>query len=194
MKIILATTSPYRIEAFKKLDLDFDAEGSNVDEYGIERPEKPVELVQFLAKLKAEAVAKNHSKGIVIGFDSVGYFQGKILEKPKNREEIINRLKSLSSNRYSFYTGIYIVSLAENRSISDFVETEVLMRDINEQEINKYLDQDSKYNTYAHGYDPLGHYSSTFVKEIKGSWSSFLQGIPLAKIMEMLFKIGYKLN
>ena len=94
MKIILATTSPYRIEAFKKLDLDFDAEGSNVDEYGIERPEKPVELVQFLAKLKAEAVAKNHSKGIVIGFDSVGYFQGKILEKPKNREEIINRLKN----------------------------------------------------------------------------------------------------
>ncbi len=194
MKIILATSSPYRQETFKRLGLDFIAESSNVDEYGAERPGKPEELVKYLSKLKAEAVAKNHSKGIIIGFDSVGYFQGKILEKPKNKKEAINRLKFLSNNKYSFYTGIYMLNLVENKHISDFVKTEVLMRNINKQEINKYLEQDSKYNTYALGYDPLGHYSSTFIKEVNGSWSSLLQGIPLAKIMEMLFEIGYKLD
>ena len=194
MKIILATISPYRIDAFQKLDLDFITEGSNVDEYGIERPEEPGELVKYLAKLKAEAVAKNYSQGIVIGFDSVGYFEGKVLEKPKDKKEITDRLKSLSNNGYYFYTGIYMINLEDGKVARDSTKTKVLMRDINEKEINKYLKQDPNYNTYAHGYDPLGHYSSTFIKEINGSWSSLLQGIPLAKIMEMLFEIGYKLN
>ena len=67
------------------------------------------------------------------------------------------------------------------------------MKNISEKEINKYLEQDSKYNTHAHGYNPLEYYSSAFVKEIKGSWNN-LNGIPLAKIMEMLFEMGYNLD
>jgi septum formation protein len=194
MKTILATTSPHRIKAFQKLDLDFITEASNVDEYTPERPGGPKELVKYLAKLKAEAVIKNHSEGIVIGFDSVGYFNGKILEKPQNKEESISRLKTLSNNTYSFYTGIYMFNLDNGISLLDSVKTELSMKNIDEKEIIKYLKQDSKYNTYAHGYDPLEHYSSTFVKEIKGSWSNVLLGIPLSKIMEMLFEIGYKLD
>ena len=77
MKIILATSSLHRIEIFQKLGLDFTTESSNVDEYGPERPKNPKKLVKYLAKLKAEAVAKNYSSGIIIGFDSVGYFNEK---------------------------------------------------------------------------------------------------------------------
>jgi len=73
MKIILATTSPYRIEAFKFLEIDFTAEGSKVDESQVER-NNPEDLVRELSKLKAEAVAKNHKDAIVIGMDSAGYF------------------------------------------------------------------------------------------------------------------------
>ena len=62
MKLILATISPYRIEAFKKLGVDFIAEGSNVDEEHADRPTDPVDLIQYLAKLKAEAVAQRHTE------------------------------------------------------------------------------------------------------------------------------------
>ena len=86
MKIILATTSPYRREAFGYLGIPFEAEGSNVDESQFERKD-PKELVKNLSRLKAEAVAKNHSDTIVIGFDSITYFRGKILEKPKSKED-----------------------------------------------------------------------------------------------------------
>ena len=194
LKIILATSSPYRQEAFKDLDLDFITESSDVDEYGANRPDNPENLVKYLSKLKAEAVTKNHSKGIVIGFDSVGYFNGKILEKPKSRDEAYNRLKALSGNKYYFYTGIYMVNLAKNKHISKVIKTEIFVRDLKKNEIDKYLDQDANYNTYSHGYDPLGHYSASFIKSINGSWSSVLKGIPLETIMEMLFEIGYKLE
>ena len=81
--LILATTSPYRLEIFKKLGLHFTSEGSNVDEYTADRPSNPEDLTKYLAKLKAESVAENYQTGIVIGFDSVGLFNGEILEKPR---------------------------------------------------------------------------------------------------------------
>jgi septum formation protein len=192
-QIILATSSPYRQEAFRFLGLDFVAQGSEVDEYFDGRPDSPGDLVQHLAKLKAESVAKKFDAGIVVGFDSVGWFNGQILEKPKSREEALQRLKSLSGNTHQFYTGIYMINLETGKNISNLVATNAEVRKLTDDDINKYLDQDPKYNTYALGYDPLGHYSSTFVRKIDGSYNNLTRGIPLEAIVEMLFDIGYKL-
>ena len=110
-KIILATSSPHRKRTFKTLGINFIAEGSNVDEYRTDRPTNPRELVQCLARLKAEAVAERHSEGIVDGFDSVAYFREEIFEKPKSREEAYERLKRLSRKQHDFYTGVHIINL-----------------------------------------------------------------------------------
>lgn len=191
-KIILATASPYRQKAFHFLGLDFVAQTSDVDESFDGRPDSPEELVLHLAKLKAEAVAKHHDLGIVIGFDSVGWFNKQILEKPKSREKAFQRLKSLSGNNHQFYTGIHMINLESGKVVFKVVITNVEVRDLSDFEINKYLDQDSKFNTYALGYDPLENYSSTFVKKINGSYNNLLRGIPLETIVEMLPDVGYK--
>ena len=190
-KIMLATTSPYRKETFGYLGIPFEAEGSNTDESQAERND-PEKLVKSLSKLKAEAVAKNHSDAIVIGMDSVTYFNDKILEKPKSREEDFQRLKELSGNNHQFYTGVYIVNTATNKAISRVVITDVFMRKLSDEEINKYLDEDPHFNTYALGYDPVKHISSSFVKKIEGSYYNLLGGIPLETIVEMLTEVGYK--
>jgi len=191
-KIILATASPYRQKAFRSLDLDFIAQTSDVDESFDGRPNSPEKLVLHLAKLKAEAVAKHHDSGIIIGFDSVGWFNKQILEKPKSREKAFERLKSLSGNNHQFYTGIHIINIESGKVIFKAVITDVEIRNLLDSEINKYLDQDSKFNTYALGYDPLDHYSSTFVRKINGSYNNLIRGIPLETIVEMLPGVGYK--
>ena len=84
-KIILATTSPYRIETFGYLGIPFEAEGSNVDESQVER-NNPEELVKTLSKLKAESVAKNHLNAIVIGLDSVGFLKEKSLKSQNQKK------------------------------------------------------------------------------------------------------------
>lgn len=190
-KIILATTSPYRRETFGYLGIDFEVEGSNVDESQVER-NNPEELVKQLSKLKAEAVAKNHPDAIVIGMDSVTCFNGKILEKPKSREEDFQRLRALSGNQHQFYTGIHMINTASNKVNSKVVKTEVFMRNLSGEEINKYLNEDPNFNTYALGYDPVKHVSASFVKRIEGSYYNLLGGIPLETIVEMLPEIGYK--
>ena len=83
LKVVLATSSPYRQEAFEFLGIDFEIEGSKVDESQVERAD-PQELVKQLSKLKAETVASKYPEAVVIGMDSVGYFNGQILEKPKS--------------------------------------------------------------------------------------------------------------
>ncbi|HLE06133.1 MAG TPA: Maf family protein [Candidatus Nanoarchaeia archaeon] len=50
--IILATSSPYRQEAFKMLGLKFIAQSSEVNEKFANRPNDPEELVKLLSKLK----------------------------------------------------------------------------------------------------------------------------------------------
>ena len=191
--IILATVSPYRKETFKVLGLSFDSEESGVDESQIARS-NPEELVRELSRLKAEKVAENHSKAVIIGFDSVGYFNGQILEKPKLREESFQRLKDLSGGNHKFYTGIHMINITTGQTLAKVVETEVFLRELSEQEINRYLDEDPDFNTYALGYDPYKHYSSTFIKSIKGSYYNLLQGLPLETIVEMLAEIGYESN
>lgn len=191
-KIILATTSPYRIEALRFLGIDFKAEGSKIDESQAERKD-PEELVKTLSRLKAEAVAKNHSDAIVIGMDSVGCFNGKILEKPRSKKEGYKRLKILSGNNFQFFTGICVVNAVDNKTISKIVRTDLIMRDLTDSEINKYLDEDVHFNTYALGFDPLGHVSASFIREIKGSYNNLLRGIPLEAMTEMLLGVGCKL-
>ena len=187
-KIILATTSPYRKEAFSYLGIPFESEGSEVDESQLER-NNPEELIKNLSKLKAEAVAKKHSEAIVIGMDSIAYFNGQILEKPKSKEEAFKRLKSFSGNQHQFYTGVHIINTASYKTLSKIVKTDVFMRELSEKEINKYLNEDPYSNTYALGYDPVKHFSSSFVKKIEGSYYNLLSGIPLETIIEMLSKI-----
>ncbi|MDD5133437.1 MAG: Maf family protein [Candidatus Nanoarchaeia archaeon] len=192
-KIILATTSIYRKKAFRVLGLEFIAKGSDINEYFEDRPNTPKELVLYLSKLKADAVSKNYSEGIIVGFDSVGWFKGQILEKPKSRQEAFQRLKSLSRDSFQFYTGIYMKNLETKQYLRKAVVTKVNTRNLTNSEINKYLDQDEKFNTYALGFDPLGHYSSTFISKIEGSYNNILKGIPLEMIVEMLPLVGYKI-
>lgn len=187
MKIILATTSPYRIEAMKLTGIPFEAKASNVEEKFDGRPNNPEELVKHLSKLKAEAVAKDSPNSLVIGMDTIIFFEGKILEKPKSYEEAFERLKEYSSGKkQELHTGITLINTKTKEIRQEVVKSSVNFREITEEEIKRYLGEDSRYNTYAFGYDPLGHSSSTFIQNLEGDPNNILRGIPTAKIVEMI--------
>ncbi|MFA5777543.1 MAG: Maf family protein [Parcubacteria group bacterium] len=192
-KIILATASPYRKRAFETLGIDFEICPSDIDERFKNRPKDPRKLVLELAKRKCEAVAERYKKGIIIGFDSVAYCNGKILEKPKNLKEAKKRILMMSSRKFDFYTGLYIKDIESGKNIGKIAETKGEMRKISKEEVDFYHKQDQKGIGYAIGFDVKYNFSSTFVKEIRGSYLNFLDGIPLEEILEMLYKIGFKL-
>ena len=85
-------------------------------------------------------------------------------------------------------------NIETGKEASTVVVTEVTLRDLTTAEINKYLNQDPNFNTYAIGFDPVGNYSCTFVKELKGSYNNFLRGMPLEAVAELLPKVGYEIK
>ncbi|MBI2578686.1 MAG: Maf family protein [Candidatus Aenigmarchaeota archaeon] len=194
MKIILATASPYRKRAFAALGIPFTAEGSGVEEDFEGRPGNPEELVLVLAKKKAEAVAKNHREGIVIGFDSVGLFEGAVLEKPESEEELFERLKDLSGKSHEFITGVHMINVSSGRFLSKAVKTKAFFRVLKDEEIKKYISEDPDYGTFAVGYDPWNHISSSFAERIEGSYHNLISGVPLEAIVEMLYEMGFRLT
>ncbi|MFH1307679.1 MAG: Maf family protein [archaeon] len=187
-KIILATTSPYRIQACKDALIEVIPEGSEINEDFKGRPELPDDLVKELAKRKAEVVALNHNSGIIIGLDSLAYFRSQILEKPKSEQEAFDRLKSFSGNKLEFLTGVHLINKnnSPQTALSKVVHSDLYMRNLSDQEITEYLETDPRYKTLALGFCLLYHKSASFVKEIRGDYNSPLRGIPLSVIIEMI--------
>jgi len=190
--LVLATTSILRKQAFDELGIPYEAVGSDIDERFEGRPTNPRILVLELARLKTKAVAEKYPNSLVIGFDSVAYLQGKILEKPKSKQEVYERLKDFSDNSYEFFTGVCLTD--ENYTESELVETKAWVRKIDHSEMIKYIKQDKNFKRYAQGFDPWNTFGSSFIQKIEGSYNNILKGIPLEIIVQMIKKRGFKIK
>ena len=87
-----------------------------------------------------------------------------------------------------------MINLDNGKVLSDVVETKAWFRELRDEEIEKYLEQDSMFKTYALGYAPPEHYSASFIIKIEGSFNNLCWGLPVERIMSMLFEIGYELK
>lgn len=186
-KIILATTSWVRIKEFKKSGIYFEQMGSNVDESVVERKD-PRLLVSKLSKMKCEAVAKKYHEGIVMGFDSVGYFENEFLEKPITKKESFNRIKRMFDKEAKFITGIHMINTKTGKQTSEVIETCFLLKKLTDKQITDYLGQEEKFNTLALGFNPTKYPFKDVLKITKGNPDNLL-GLPMKDIKEMIQKI-----
>lgn len=123
-KIILASKSPSRKMLLEKIGLDFVVEASDFEEdMSIDLP--AVELIQVLAKGKAENVAAKHEEGIVIGADTFIEFEGEYLGKPHTPKRAKEMLRRLSGKSHLIYTGFAVVDANTNKAVTRAVETKV---------------------------------------------------------------------
>ena len=87
-KIILASGSPRRKELMTQAQIPFEIKVSQCKEKITK--ERPDEVVLELSLQKAEAVAwETAGEAIVIGADTVVALDGKIMGKPRGREEAL---------------------------------------------------------------------------------------------------------
>lgn len=104
MKLILASNSRTRKEVLDKVGVLYEVMPSNIEEHSDKVD--PKEYVMDLSCQKAEAVSENIENGVILSADSIIYIDDKKLEKPKNKEEARNMLKSLSGRVNYAVTGV----------------------------------------------------------------------------------------
>lgn len=184
MNIILASKSPRRREVLSWMGIPFTVEVCTEPErYD---PNRSVyEIVQQLARQKAEFVFRNHSDACVIGADTVVELDGEILGKPSDADQAKEYLNRMQGRSHTVYTGVAVLKqdYADVRTIT----THVTFRPMSECEIEWYVSTgDPLDKAGAYGIQGLG---SVFVESIEGNYFNVI-GLPAPTVYEMLLAAG----
>ena len=136
MKILLGSNSPRRKELLQSLGFDFEVVSIDCDEVFPEN--LSVEnIAGYLSELKADAYRNLEKNEILLTSDTIVTFEGKVLGKPKNREEAVEMLSHLSGKTHQVYTGISFKTSENIITKTDVAEVE--FSKISNDEIDFYI-------------------------------------------------------
>jgi septum formation protein len=134
--LILASTSRYRRELLARLGVPFQCVAPRADESRL--PGEPaVQMAARLARLKAEAVAKNYPDALVIGSDQVALLGDDILGKPGTVVACREQLRASSGREVTFTTAVYLAGVGHEECHVD--RTVVRFRALMDAEIDRYI-------------------------------------------------------
>lgn len=188
MRIILASASPRRREILTGLNINFEIIVSNADENSDKTDAG--ELCMELSRIKAQSVAQkaNDNDALVIGCDTVVVKNGKILGKPKDRNDAFQMLNYLQNGQHSVISGLTLVY--GEKTISNFEETKVFFDKMTTEEIIKYIDT-GECDDKAGGYAIQG-LAAPYIKGIDGCYYNVV-GLPVNLLKNMAKEIGIDL-
>jgi len=187
MDLILASTSAYRRELLKRLQLPFHCEPPQV----IETPlpgEPPEALAARLSLAKAQAVADRRPSALVIGSDQVASLDGNPLGKPGTKERARTQLLACSGKAVTFYTGLAIVNVERGLVLEALVPFEVHFRILGEAAVEAYLAREQSLDC-AGSFKVEGLGIALFEK-LRGEDHTALEGLPLIQLCALLQQAG----
>jgi len=190
LPLVLASTSPYRAQLLEKLGLPFETAAPEVDE-SRHPHESPVDLVRRLAEAKARAVAEHHPRALIIGSDQVACLGEQVLGKPGDPQRALAQLQSMQGRRVTFHTGLCLLNSAEDRVLVSCEDFHVHFRNLNEDQLRRYLDRERPYDC-AGSFKSEG-YGITLFQRLEGDDPNTLIGLPLIRLVEMLDVEGVSL-
>lgn len=182
-RLVLASTSPYRRELLKKLELPFECAAPQVDEMPLPG-ESPRQLVLRLAQAKAMALKERYPDHLIIGSDQVCVLDGKITGKPHTEENAHQQLRKASGHVVTFYTGLALYNSATGHLQTECEPFDVHFRQLTESEITHYIQKEQPLNC-AGSFKSEGLGISLF-NRLEGRDPNTLVGLPLIALCKML--------
>jgi septum formation protein len=193
MKLILASSSPRRVEILRNAGFAFNLFPTGVDETRLAN-ENAEDYVRRVANAKAgtaEATAKKGHPAIVIGADTIVALGNRVLGKPSSVEEARWMLRLLSGRTHQVFTGLALVSTAErqHQKTSHVEMTKVTFVELSEAEIEDYLESGEPLDKAgAYGIQGIG---GRYVTRIEGCYFNVM-GLPLSRLSSALRTLGWR--
>ena len=181
---ILASKSPRRRELLKTLGIDFQVKLKEVEEVfpdGLSKEEIPIYLVKLKAKPFLEELGSND---MLITADTIVWFNGNVLGKPRNHDEAKAMLEVLSGNEHQVITGVCLTTTKKQTSFSAL--SNVRFKSLSDAEIEHYV-------THFRPFDKAGAYGiqewigAIGITHIEGSFYNVM-GLPIQKLYEEIQK------
>ena len=187
MKVILASSSPRRKELMELLGIEYEIIVSEADET-LEEGLTLEDQSKKLAYVKAKAVFdKTSGNRAVIGSDTLVVKDGKLLGKPKDKQDAINMINFLKNDKHQVITSIAILAEKDGR-YEEHIEcdiADVYVSDITDEEIEKWIDTKNAYDK-AGGYAIQSEFG-VYIDKIDGNYHTIV-GLPIKKVHRILKK------
>jgi septum formation protein len=195
--LILASASPARLRTLTAAGIDAEVIVSGVDESTVVSTE-PDMLSLALARLKAESVVAHlrssdraRDNALVLGCDSVLYFDGQILGKPVDAADAVRRWRAMRGRQGVLHTGHCLTSLATGVTAAASAHTIVRFADISDDEIAAYVDSGEPLHVAgAFTIDGLG---SPFIASIDGDHGTVI-GLSMPLLRRLLADHGVRVT
>jgi len=190
MKLILASSSPYRRALLARLKIPFEAISPDVDETP-QPNETPEKLVERLSRVKARKVATDHREALVIGSDQVAVYNGQIVGKPHGHDKAVAQLKDASGRTVMLYTGLALLNAATGKEQCEVVPYRVTFRKLTDELIESYLRKEQPYS--CAGSVKSEGLGIALLEKFEGDDPNTLIGLPLIRLVRMLENEGIKI-
>lgn len=185
--LYLASGSPRRRELLAQIAVPCVVVAGEVDESAL--PDEPAQqYVERLARAKALAglaSLEQPDQAVVLGADTAVVLDGRILGKPRDREDCLATLSALSGRSHEVLTA---VAVADSRRIeSRVVSSQVSFRVLEPAEMRAYWasgEPQDKAGSYG-----IQGLAAVFVSHLQGSYSAVV-GLPLCESAALLRSFG----
>jgi septum formation protein len=185
MRLILASSSPYRRDLLSRLHLPFEVVSPHVDETP-HANEGPDALALRLAVDKAAAVVPRYPSALVIGADQVATIHGTPIGKPGNFERALEQLRALSGQTVEFHSALCVHN-GQRHEVTDVI-TRCRFRALNDREIINYLHREQPYDTTGSAKaESLG---IALMESMESDDPTAIIGLPLIALCRMLRSFG----
>jgi septum formation protein len=190
LRIVLASTSPYRRALLERLCLPFETRAPAVDESALPA-ERPRDTALRLAVAKARAVAPFYPAALVIGSDQIAALGTASLGKPGGHQQAVAQLRAMRARSVVFHTALAVLNTSTGAVQSAEVPTTVTFRDYGDPEIERYLRLEQPYD--CAGSAKIEGRGIVLVERAASDDPTALIGLPLITLGAMLRNEGVAL-
>ena len=192
LTVVLASASPRRTELLEQGNIKHVVMPSHSEE--VITSQVPSQVVEELSAQKAEDVYQQYEKKnagdfLVIGSDTVVAADGKILGKPKDKEEAYQMISMLQGKAHQVYTGVTLLIKKDGKKIrKTFHEcSDVHVYPMCKEEILEYIatgEPMDKAGSYA-----VQGFFARYIEGLKGSYANVM-GLPVHLVYQKLKELG----
>lgn len=190
ISFVLASASVARRKLLQMAGIEPIICTSNFDESQIQLDDT-ADLVNTLAKCKAETVADRFEDALILGCDSVLELNGEVYGKPESPTEAIARWQNMRGKQGHLYTGHILIDRRQNQSLIRCAITKVYFAQISDQTIVDYVQSGEPLK--CAGSFALEGRGGLFVEKIEGCHSNII-GLSLPLLRQMLDELGYNVT
>ncbi len=186
--IVLASTSPYRMQLMRQLGLPFHVAAPQYKER-MNQDIAPELLVKHQAAGKARSLAQNYPDALIIGSDQVFVDAcGRIVGKPEDFEGAVRQLRGMAGKCHTFYTGLSVYDSNRDEALTGFATYRVTLRSLSEDQIRAYLLRENPLD--CAGSFKVEGLGIALMQKLEGDDYTTLIGLPLIKLVDFLGHFG----